>query len=79
MAEGARPKVMQSASESSSLPMGELTLSSRALMPSKKSNTAPTIIMMSARLKLLLKANHVAMQPEMRLQQVMALGICFFI
>ena len=48
IAAGATPKVTSSASESSSLPMGELTPSRRALIPSKKSNTAPATIHMSA-------------------------------
>ena len=48
MAEGATPKVTTSASESSSLPIGELTPKRRALMPSKKSKTAPAMIAHSA-------------------------------
>jgi hypothetical protein len=44
MADGARPKVMSSASESSYLPMGDDTWSRRADIPSKKSNTAPMMI-----------------------------------
>ena len=87
MAEGARPKVISSASESSSLPMGEDTLSRRAVNPSKKSNTAPIIINRKAMRGLASKANFTAMQPEMRLQQVMPLGrdlnidaaiVCYF-
>ena len=38
---GAAPKVMSSASESSSFPMGEDTCSNLATIPSKKSNPAP--------------------------------------
>ena len=48
IAEGATPNVTSSASESSSLPMGDETPNKRALMPSKKSNTAPMIIHISA-------------------------------
>ena len=41
MAAGASPNVMSSASESSSLPIGDDTCSKRAVIPSKKSNIAP--------------------------------------
>lgn len=41
MAAGAKPKVMLSAKESSSLPMAEETRSKRAAKPSKKSKRAP--------------------------------------
>ncbi len=40
--EGSNPKLTISAKESSSLPIGELTLSIRAAKPSKKSNIAAT-------------------------------------
>ena len=66
---------MSSASESSSLPMGEETPNSLALIPSKKSNTAPMTIHSRASSGLFTKANDVAMQPEMRLQQVIELGM----
>ena len=49
MAEGAKPKVISSASESSSFPIGEETCSRRATMPSKKSNTAPITMNNNAR------------------------------
>ena len=48
IADGASPKVMSSARESSSLPMGEDTWRSRAEKPSKKSKTAPRMINVSA-------------------------------
>ena len=48
MVAGATPKVTLSASESSSLPIGDDTFSRRALIPSKKSKTAPMIIHHSA-------------------------------
>ena len=79
MVAGATPKVTSSASESSSLPIGDETCSKRALMPSKKSKTAPMIIHNSAISGFPPKANDVAMQPEMRLQQVIVFGICFLI
>ena len=44
MAAGAKPNVISSASESNSFPNGPETLSRRANIPSKKSNTAPIII-----------------------------------
>lgn len=79
MVDGATPKVMSSASESNSLPMGEETPSKRALMPSKKSNTAPIMIHVSAQRGEPPKAQAVAMQPETRLLQVRVLGMCFVI
>ena len=48
-------------------------------MPSKKSKTAPIIIHSNATFISPVKANAVAMQPEIKLQHVMLLGICFFI
>lgn len=75
MVDGATPKVTQSASESNSLPMGEDTLRKRADMPSKKSNVAPARIHIKAILASPVKTRQVAMQPEMRLQQVSALGM----
>ena len=46
--EGATPKVTTSARESSSLPMGEETPRRRAVMPSKKSKTAPRMMKATA-------------------------------
>lgn len=77
--EGATPKVMTSASESSSLPMGDDTCRSRAAIPSKKSNMAPMTIHSNDHSNMPRNAKCVAMQPEMRLQQVMLLGICLMI
>jgi hypothetical protein len=76
MVAGANPKVMSSASESSSFPIGELTPRSRALIPSKKSNVAPMIIQVKDISAFPPKAKAVAMQPEMRLQHVIVLGMC---
>ena len=75
MAEGANPKVMSSANESNSFPKGPDTLNKRANMPSKKSNTAPSIMKEMAKVKFSLKAMTLAIQPENKLQQVTALGM----
>ena len=71
--------------ESSSLTLVEVELgqtedtwSRRAVIPSKKSKTAPMIMKSNAVVKSPWKAKYVAMQPEMRLQQVIVFGICFF-
>ena len=76
--DGATPKVTTSASESSSFPIGDDTISSLADIPSKKSKAAPITIHRSAVSNCPWKAKDVAMHPEMRLQEVMVLGICFF-
>lgn len=44
MVDGATPNVTSSANESSSFPIGDETCKARALMPSKKSKTAPMMI-----------------------------------
>ena len=75
MAAGASPKVMSSARESSSLPIGDDTCSNLAEKPSKKSKRAPMMIKTKANTKSASKANLVANAPEMRLQQVIELGI----
>ena len=51
----------------------------RALIPSKKSNTAPMMMNKKAMLIWPPRAKTVATQPEIRLQQVRVLGMCFFI
>ena len=79
MVAGAIPKVMSSASESICTPIGDETCKRRATIPSKKSNTAPSTMNAIASSKLHLKAITHATQPENRLQQVIVLGICFFI
>ena len=48
MADGATPNVTTSAKESNSFPMGEDTFNKRAVIPSKKSKTAPIIMKMNA-------------------------------
>jgi hypothetical protein len=67
---------MTSANESNSFPMGELTFKARAVSPSKKSNTAPAMMNAKANEYMPSRAYMVATQPEMRLQQVMELGMC---
>ena len=78
MEAGATPNVTTSASESSSLPIGLDTPRSRAVNPSKKSKTAPRTMKSRARGSAPPIAKWIAIQPQMRLQQVMELGICFF-
>ena len=78
MAAGATPKVTTSASESSSFPSAPETPKRRAMNPSKKSKTAPRTMKSSAMVSAPLMAKWMAMQPQMRLQLVIELGICFF-
>ena len=59
------------------MPMGDETWSRRATMPSKKSKTAPRMTKAKASVVSPVKAKDVAMQPEIRLQHVILLGICF--
>ena len=80
--DGATPKVMQSASESSWMPIGLLTRSKRATMPSRKSKTAPNRIKRKATGKSCncgcescMAANAVATQPQRRFPQVRRLGM----
>ena len=77
-AAGAKPKLITSASESSSLPISELTLRSRATNPSKKSKTAESTIKMAQESGSPNNANCTAIQPEIKLSAVMVFGICFF-
>jgi len=76
MAPGANPKLMISANESSSLPMGEYAFSIRAANPSQKSNMAEQPISIEAVIKYPSKAIRVAILPENRFKQVIVLGIC---
>ena len=76
---GAKPNVMSSASESNCKPKGLDTFSSRALMPSNKSKTAPAISRKKAYTNWCCVANTTAALPHSRLQQVIVLGMCFFI
>ena len=59
--------------------MGDDTWRMRALIPSKKSKAAPVIIHTRAILASNAKAYPVAMQPDIRLQQVIALGMFLII
>ena len=77
MAEGASPKLMMSANESRSLPMGEAAWRRRAARPSRKSNPTAMKMNVAAIGYAPLKAAIVAMQPQIRLQQVRALGMCW--
>lgn len=81
MAAGANPKVIKSASESSSLPIGEATLSNRAEKPSKKSKTAPQKISATASSSDLNWVVEITTEntPHSKLQIVSVLGMCFFI
>lgn len=71
---GATPKVTSSASESISLPSGPDTFNLRAIMPSKKSKTAPKSIKKKAGVNLLCAAKMTEMQPQIKLQLVIILG-----
>ena len=75
MLAGARPKLIMSASESSSLPTGDEISSKRAKKPSRKSNTAATSTHQKASSKSLMqRAKITAAQPESRLQRVRIFG-----
>ena len=75
MADGATPKLMSSASESSSLPIAELTLSRRAAMPSKKSKTAAIRIKSPASVKLPVNAKVIDRHPDKAFIKVMVFGM----
>ena len=72
---GKSPKVITSASESNSLPMGEEELSSRATKPSKKSKTPPAINNQLATSRFPLNTSIIPKAPQSKLQQVRTLGI----
>ena len=76
MKPGATPNETTSESESKSAPMGEWALSKRAEKPSKKSKRPATKIMMAALTGIPQPRNRIDKQPESRLQQVIAFGIC---
>ena len=73
---GAVPKLTMSAIESNSFPISELTLSSLAIMPSKKSKIAATKINKTASINWNWKLIKIAPQPQMRLQTVKKFGMC---
>ena len=78
MKPGATPNDTTSESESRSAPMGECAFSNRAVKPSKKSKSPATKIMIAAATGIPEKENKMEKQPEIRLPQVMVLGICCF-
>ena len=73
---GNKPKLITSASESSSLPMGEDTLSKRATNPSKKSNTQAAHTKYAAGTPRSSNKKTMPKHPQIRLQQVRKLGRC---
>lgn len=73
---GATPNETTSESESKSAPMGEWALRSRAEKPSKKSKSPATKTMMAALTGMSWARKRTDRQPETRLPQVMALGMC---
>ena len=75
---GATPNDTTSDSESKSPPIGECAFSSRAVKPSRKSNSPAAKIITAAITGIPVKENMMEKQPETRLQQVMALGMCCF-
>ena len=73
--EGARPKVMSSASESNCMPNGEGTFSQRAEAPSKKSKMAPAIIKANVKRNCSWVAIYTATDPHKRFAQVSEFGM----
>ena len=73
---GATPEETTSESESKSAPIGEWALSSRAAKPSKKSKRPATKIIMAAFTGTPMAIKRMEKQPETRLPQVRALGMC---
>ncbi len=71
---GTRPKEITSASESISLPMGDLALSSLATKPSKKSKTAANPIKPAASRNNSLKRKITANEPHSKFNTVMVFG-----
>ena len=76
---GATPEETTSDKESKSAPMGECAWSRRAAKPSKKSKRQATKIMMAAFTGMFIEMKRMERQPETRLPQVRALGICCLI
>lgn len=72
---GSRPKLTESARESSSFPMGEYALSALAANPSKKSNNAAASISRKESSSLPEKAQSIPAIPLIRLSDVIELGI----
>lgn len=75
---GTIPKLIKSAKESSSLPIGEYALSNLAKKPSRKSNIAATKTRYTAQISSPLKAKITAITPQRRFSEVIVLGMEFF-
>ena len=73
---GATPNETTSESESKSAPMGEWAWSKRAAKPSRKSKSPATKTMWAAFTGMPKETNRMERQPETRLPQVRALGMC---
>lgn len=67
-----------SAKESNCLPISDFTLSKRATIPSKKSKIPENNTKYAAVSNSPLKAKTIPIQPENKLAQVIAFGMCFF-
>ena len=76
---GAKPKVTMSAKLSKSFPIEEETFNKRAKKPSKKSNTIERPIKYEPKIKSPSKILIIDKQPQSKLQQVIAFGMCVFI
>jgi len=76
---GAKPKDIKSANESNSLPISDFIFNNRADIPSKKSNIDANTIKKDAIYKSYFKATITAIQPLSKFNEVIKLGICFFI
>ena len=76
---GSMPKLIRSASESSSLPTFEYALSALALSPSQKSQTAATSISRNAVSGRPLNVQITPRTPQSRFMDVIVLGICLTI
>ena len=74
---GTTPKVTMSAKESSCLPISDCILSNRATKPSRKSNTNAATTRMIPNSFSSFKKAIIALQPQSKLREVMALGMCF--
>ena len=79
MIEGATPKLIRSAKLSSCFPKSPLTLNNLASIPSKKSKNWPIIMNIPASVKCAWNARNIAINPQLKLESVKILGICFWI
>lgn len=76
---GATPNETISAKLSKSLPILELTLRIRAIIPSKKSGMVARKINAAAHKSSPFDANRMAKTPKSKLHRVMKFGMCFLI